>query len=222
MAQNSNWMKLVGTQVGHFILGLAGVRLKNNAGGLHVRKNADDGFAPVTAETVGIQNNAAGAAPTVLKTSPAQVDPLQLVFPPDIGAPGDVLATDGAGNLSWEPAGGSTSMKWSADSTLLGFGSTAVVPMFALPIGAQIDRVDVIVDVAFDGAAAQMSVGVNGASASKYVAAADVDLKKVGRYTIPSTELPVAGAPEALEIAYSASGSTIGSARTIVTHTTPS
>ena len=212
-------MKLVGTQVGYFILGLAGVRLKGDTGELQARTNADDGYAPAAVEHLALHNNTADER-ILLKAPDDLADPLELILPGTTGSPGAVLQTDGDGNLSWVTSGGSTDRLWSVDSTPLEFGSTAVVPMFALPANAVIDKIDIIVDIAFTGTAPQMSVGVNGGSASKYVIAADVDLKKVGRYTVLNTEVPVV-VSESLEISYVPSGAAAGAARILVTSAIP-
>ena len=217
MAQNSAWAKLLGTQVGAFILGLTGVRLKNSSGNLQVRNNGDTAFADVQAKDVIVSNNSTTYDVT-LTTSGSQTADYTLTLPVDDGSPGQVLATDGSGVLSWVSAA-STDAAWKADSTSFTFSSTSPVTMFTLPANAQIDRVDVYIDTAFDGTPS-MSVGVNGGSASKYFGSGDVNMAALGRYTVYNTELPV-GTTEDLEITYSAGGATAGAGRVVVSYCIP-
>ena len=210
----STWMKLKGTQTGQFILGLLGVRLKNNAGSLQVRDNGDTAFADVELAKLKIND----ADTVTIQASPSQTGPYTLTLPVDDGSPGQVLSTDGSGVLSWAAAG-STAECWKVDSTSFVFGSTSPVTMFTLPANAVIDKVTVIVDTAFDGTPT-MSVGVNGGSASKYVSSGDVNLLVADRYDIPNQLAPV-GTTEALEITYSAGGATVGAGRVLVTYAIP-
>lgn len=213
----STWIKTTGTQVGKFILGLTGVTLKNNSGNLEVRNNADTAFANVTAQNVTMTDNASGYGVT-FSASTATVASYTLTLPVDDGSPNQVLATDGSGVLSWQSAA-STADCWKVDTTSFAFGSASVVSMFTLPANAVVDRVSVIVDTPFDGTPS-MSVGVNGGSASKYVASSDVALGVADRYDVPNQSAAV-GTTEALEIAYSAGGATAGAGRVLVTYAVP-
>ena len=210
----SSWQKLIGTQTGTFILGLLGVRLKNNAGSLQVRDNGDTAFADVELAKLKIND----VDTVTIQASPSQTGPYTLTLPVDDGSPSQVLSTDGSGVLSWVSAA-STDACWKVDSTSFVFGSTSPVTMFTLPANAVIDKVTVIVDTAFDGTPT-MSVGVNGGSASKYVSSGDVNLLVADRYDIPNQSVPV-GSTEALEITYSAGGATAGAGRVLVTYAIP-
>lgn len=210
----SSWQKLIGTQTGTFILGLLGVRLKNNAGSLQVRNNGDTAFADVELAKLKIND----VDTVTIQASPSQTGPYTLTLPVDDGSPSQVLSTDGSGVLSWVSAA-STDACWKVDSTSFVFGSTSPVTMFTLPANAVIDKVTVIVDTAFDGTPT-MSVGVNGGSASKYVSSGDVNLLVADRYDIPNQSVPV-GTTEALEITYSAGGATAGAGRVLVTYAIP-
>ena len=210
----SSWQKLIGTQTGTFILGLLGVRLKNNAGSLQVRDNGDTAFADVELAKLKIND----VDTVTIQASPSQTGPYTLTLPVDDGSPSQVLSTDGSGVLSWVSAA-STDACWKVDSTSFVFGSTSPVTMFTLPANAVIDKVTVIVDTAFDGTPT-MSVGVNGGSASKYVSSGDVNLLVADRYDIPNQSVPV-GTTEALEITYSAGGATAGAGRVLVTYAIP-
>ena len=162
----STWIKVVGTQVGKFVLGLTGVTLKNNSGNLQVRNNADSAFASAEAQSVKVTDNTSGFGVTV-QSSPSAAASYSLTLPVDDGSPSQVLSTNGSGVLSWVTAA-STADHWKVDTTSLAFGSGSTVSMFTLPANAVVDRVSVIVDTAFDGTPS-MSVGISG-NASKYVA----------------------------------------------------
>lgn len=213
----STWIKTTGTQVGKFILGLTGVTLKNNSGNLEVRNNADTAFADVSVKNVTIIDNASTYGVT-FSASTATIASYTLTLPTDDGSPNQVLATDGNGILSWQSAA-STADSWKVDTTSFAFGSGSVVSMFTLPANAVVDRVSVIVDTPFDGTPS-MSVGVNGGSASKYVASSDVALGVADRYDVPNQSAAV-GSTEALEISYTAGGATVGAGRVLVTYAVP-
>jgi len=213
---NPVWAKLTGTQVGKFILGLTGVTLLNNSANLQVKNNANTAFADVQAKDAVLTNNSTTYKVT-LTTSGSQAADYSLTLPVDDGSPTQVLSTDGSGVLSWISV--PTSQNWTAETTAFAFGASSPVTMFTLPANALIDKMSVYIDTAFDGTPS-MSVGVNGGSASKYVAAGDVNLLVAARYDVPNTEVPV-GTTEALEITYSAGGATAGAGRVVVTYATP-
>ena len=207
----SSWLKIQGTQVGSFILGLLGVKLKNDSGDLAVRNNGDTAYADVKLAKLHIND----ADEVVIQASPSQTGPYTLTLPVNTGSPSQVLSTDGSGVLSWISAA-STDACWKVDSTSFTFGSTSPVSMFTLPANAIIDRVTVIIDTPFDGTPS-MSVGVNGGSASKYFGSGDVLMTEAGRYDVPNESIPV-GTTEALEITYAAGGATAGAGRVLVTY----
>lgn len=214
---NQSWAKLVGTQTGKFILGLTGVTVKNNAGALEVKNNADSAFAGATVETLKVTNNTAGFGNT-FRTQATQAADYVYDLPLDDGSPGQVLQTSGTGTLSWASAA-STASCWTVDSTSIAFGSASTVSAFTLPANAVIDRVTVIIDTAFDGTPS-LSIGVSGGSASKYVGSGDTLLTVADRYDIPNQIAPV-GTTEDIEIAYAAGGATVGAARVLVTYAVP-
>jgi hypothetical protein len=213
----SAWSKLTGTQVGKFILGLTGVTLKNNAGNLEVRNNADTAFASVKASEAILFNDTAGFGNTI-RTQATQAANVTYDLPLTDGSPGQVLATDGAGLLDWISAS-STASSWKVDTTTIAFGSGSTVSMFTLPANAVIENVIVIVDTAFDGTA-NLSVGISG-NASKYFGSSDASLQVADRYEMPN-QLDAVGSTEALEVAYSAGGATVGTARVLVSYAIPS
>ena len=214
----SFYQRIAGTSVGSFVLGLLGVKLKNDNGHLHVRNNGDTGFADVQAKDVIISNNSTGYDVT-LTTSGSQAADYTLTLPADDGSSGQVLATDGNGVLSWVSAA-STASSVKVDSTTINFGDTSPVPAFNLPANAVVTAVRVIVDTAFDGTPS-LSVGIAG-NASKYMGSTDNNLTFAAETvfeTVPGK--PPVGSPEAIEIAYTAGGATAGSCRVEVFHCNP-
>lgn len=213
----SFWQKIIGTQTGRFILGLTGVSIKNNSGTLQVRNNADSAFAPAVAETLKVHNNTAGFGNT-FRTQNTQAADYVYDLPLDDGSPGQVLQTNGSGVLTWASAA-STDSCWKVDTTAIAFGSSSTVSMFTLPANAEVDRVSIIVDTAFDGTPT-VSVGVNGGSASKYAGSGDSLLTLADRFDIPCEE-PANASSEDLEFYYSAGGATTGAGRILVTYAVP-
>lgn len=213
----SSWLKIIGTQTGRFILGLTGVSIKNNSGVLDVKNNADSAYADVKAQAVTVFNNSAGYGNTI-QSGATQAANYTYTLPLDDGSPGEVLQTDGSGVLSWVSAG-STAACLTAFETVVNFGDSTPISMFTLPAGATVDHVTIIVDTAFDGTA-NLSVGIDGGSASYYAASGDSLLQVTDRYDVPVQVAPSVGT-EDVEIAYTAGGASAGSARVIVAYWTP-
>lgn len=214
----SFYQRIAGTSVGSFVLGLLGVKLKNDNGHLHVRNNGDTGYADVQAKDVIVSNNTTGYDVT-FTTSGSQAADYTLTLPADDGSSGQVLATDGNGVLSWVSAA-STASSVKVDSTTINFGDTSPVPAFNLPANAVVTAVRVIVDTAFDGTPS-LSVGIAG-NASKYMGSTDNNLTFAAETvfeTVPGK--PPVGSLEAIEIAYTAGGATAGSCRVEVFHCNP-
>lgn len=236
----SAWENLVGTVSSFFRIGLTGPRLKNNAGALNVRNAGDSADAAITAAaatfsgaiqgtvlnltgtTITVNSDAAEAGSDwklVFVTNASMTQNLTLTFPADDGTSGQVLQTDGSGNLSWVSAAGTADLDH-YESTSLAFGSGTTVSMFTLPVNAYIECVEVIIDTAFNGTPS-MSVGKTGA-ASKYVASTEVDLTMTAGtvFRIYPAQTPV-GTTEDLEIAYTAGSASAGAARVVVHYAVP-
>jgi hypothetical protein len=224
----SVWNKLIGTQAGQFILGLTGVRLKNLTGNLVVRNNADTADADVTANEfkasgntgLVINSDSAGTGAdwkiSVARPATGMTADWTLTLPATAGSPTQVLQTDGAGNTVWvDSASGATDI---TDTTSFAFGSGATVAMFTLPANAVILTTSVIVDTAFDGTPT-LSVGISG-NASKYVGSGDSLLSLADRFDVLNQNAAV-GTSEALQISYSAGGSTVGAGRVLVSYSIP-
>lgn len=210
----ASWLKITGTQVGKFILGLTGVTLKNNAGNLQVRNNADSAFASADVANLKLNGSTYGVT---FASSPSQVADYSLVFPVDDGSPGQIMVTDGNGILSWQSAA-STADHLKVDTTSFTFGSASTVSMFTLPANAVIDTVSVIVDTAFDGTPS-MSVGISG-DASKYFGSGDSLLSLADRFDVPN-QLVANASSEALQISFTAGGASVGAGRVLVSYSVP-
>ena len=92
-----SWNKIVGTQLGKFILGLTGVTIKNNNQNLEVRNNDDSAFTNVSVKNVVLNNDADSVT---IKTD-SVTSSYTITLPPNAGTANQVLVTDGNGNLRW-------------------------------------------------------------------------------------------------------------------------
>ena len=227
----SMWTDLLGTTKSILGIGKTGVKLKDSSGNLIVRNNADSADSEITASKVNVSGNAvdinsdaAGAGAdwkyTLQRPASGMTADVTLTLPVDDGSPGQVLSTDGSGVLSFVSAG-STDALTHVDTTTVAFGSSATVSMFTLPANAVIEKVQVVIDTAFDSTPS-MSVGVNGGSASKYMGTGDVGLTATAKTVWENHPGEVAnGSTEALEIAYTAASASVGSARVLVHYSVP-
>jgi hypothetical protein len=222
----SAWKDLFGTLLTKFQIGLTGNTLKSGTGGrLEIRDTNDSAFSPLAANRVDVAGNdiiigSEGANTLTLRRNGTQSSAVTWTFPATAGTAGQALGTDGSGNITFIAiAGGSD--KVSSDVTTLAFGDTSPKSMFTLPANAVINAVRVNIDTAFNGSPT-MSVGTSGAT-SKYVATTQVDLKRAAGtvFEIYPGLTPV-GTSEALQIAYSAGGATVGAARVEVFYDIPS
>lgn len=191
------------------------INLKNSSGTLQLKNKADSAFANVSVAGL-LLNDSNGEKITI--TAPALSADYSLVLPADNGSPSQVLQTDGDGNLTWASAA-STEACLKTDTTTLAFGDSSPVTLFTLPANAIVDKVQIIVDTAFNGTAPTLSIGIAG-NTSKYVGTGDVDLKTTNMYEVEPGLVPV-GSTEALIATYSADSSSAGSARIIITYSIP-
>lgn len=224
------WKDILGTTQSFFRIGFAGVRLKNVTGNLVLRNPADSADAALTAskvnvsgDSVDINSDAAGSAAdwkyTLQRPAAGMTAAVVLTLPVDDGTPAQVLQTDGAGNLSWTSAGGSTASSEKLETTSLAFGTASPLTLFSTGAGDIISSIDIVIDTAFNGAPT-LSLGVSGTT-SKYGSATDIDLTQPAGTTISlHPGLPAAGI-EALIATYAAGGASAGAARIIVHYATP-
>lgn len=224
------WQDLKGTTLGYLRLGIGGVRLKNNGGNLAVRNSGDTADASVTASTINVSGdgltlnsdaaNSGSDWPLVLQRAVSgMAQALTLVFPNNYGSPGQVLGTDGAGNLNWVSAASTASCD-KIDTTQITYGSTSPVALFTTGAGDVIDKIQIVVDTAFNGSPS-MSVGISGTT-SKYMASTDLDLTQpAGTVFEVHPGKDAAGSAESLIATFSGGGATAGSARILVYYGTP-
>lgn len=195
--------------------------LKAITGGLAVRNTGDSADAELTASqfnasgNVGIvlNSDAAGSGAdfkiTIQRPSSGMTANWTWTLPPDDGSPGDVLTTDGSGVTTWSSAGATNGIR--ADDTPLVAASSGTLAMFTKPAAGRYDMLKIYVDVAFDGTAPTLSIGISG-TVSKYGTTAQVDLKTVGIYEWdPGVDVTVGA--ENIIATYVADSSTVGSAR---------
>lgn len=223
----SMFSDLLGTLRSSFRIGLAGVRLKNSAGNLAVRNNADSADAEMTASKVNVSGadivlDSDGNALTVSRNG-TQSGALQVILPAAKATDGQVLAQkagSAAGVIELEFVNaGSTASSGKIDTTSIAFGSSSPVTMFTTGAGDIIEKVQVVIDTPFDGTPS-MSIGIAG-TVSKYLAATDVDLTAAaGTVFEVHPGLDAQGA-EDLIATYSAGGASVGAARILVTFATP-
>jgi hypothetical protein len=207
------------------------VVLVNNSGGLTVQ-DATTASSAVTASQFNATSNTglvinSGAAEsgaswkfTLSRPAAGMTADTPWVVPVNNGSPGNVLMTDGAGNLSWaNSAAGATDV---THSTALAFNSTTPVMMFTLPANAVILEVEIVVDTAFDGSGPTPSVSIGiGGNLSKYMGSNDSDLTTAAGWAV-FPNLPPDGSSEALQATFTAGGgATVGSARILVSYCIP-
>lgn len=224
------WENLDGTTKTVFGVGLTGPKLKQSGNNLLVRNNADGADSEITASKVNISgenfvlnSDAAGAGAdwtyTFVRPTTGMTAAVSLTLPVDDGTAGQVLSTNGTGVLSWVSAG-TTSHLTARDTTTIAFGASSPVTMFTLPANAVLEKVQVIIDTAFD-TAATVTVGIVGTT-SKYSGTSDVNLQATAEseFTVFSGKAP-SGSTEAIIATYVASGAAAGSARVIVDYSVP-
>lgn len=224
------WSDLFGTTKAFFRIGRTGPRLKDDSGVLAVRNAADSADANLstallknTGNSIEINSDAANTGTDrklTLSVNPAASAALEVQFPPAKGTDGYYVrqkSGTASGVLEFElvapPAGSAASLL--AETTTLGFGSSSPVTMFQKSSTAVIDRIQFVIDTAFDGTPS-VTVGIAGQT-SKYSTSAEVDLTAAaGTVFEVHPGIAAVGSAEDLIATYSAGGATAGSARIIV------
>lgn len=211
---NQTLSNLVGTMRALFRFG-ALAALKASSGLLTVRNSADTADADIAAKRHQINGTTSGS---IGLKAPAAVTTYDLTLPAATGGAGTALVCDGSGNLSWQVvATGATQAK--AEQEVIGFGSASPVTIFTFPTNAQIVKVTIDVETAFNATGPSMSVGVAGDTA-RYFGATDVDLATVGLYEVSCAVEETTSA--AVIVTFGAgTGGTTGSARVTVHYVNP-
>jgi hypothetical protein len=229
----SKFSDLLGTVGNFFKLGVTGPRLRNTAGVIEARNSGDTAFATLrgnqleaTNDTLELNGDATSAGADwsyqIKRPSSGQAGALVLTLPPNAGTAGQVLQTDGAGNLSFASAA-TTANKLTTDTTSLAFGSSSPVSMFTMPAASVVEAVRVIIDTSFAGGTGpSLSVGITG-STSKYLSSTQVDLTQpAGTVFEVYPGLPAPTSAENLIATYAANGATAGAGRIEVDYVIPS
>lgn len=126
----------------------------------------------------------------------------------------------GNGVFAAAPTGGGNVATdyWRTTSKTLTYSSGSQVALLTVPANATVDKVTVIVDTAFNGNSPGATVGRSfGGTGLEYVSTGDVDLKTADRYDLPCQIAPTGNTFDVV-INYTASSSTAGSARVLITY----
>lgn len=225
------WKDLIGIYSATLQFVKGGPKIKASGGSFSVRNAADNADTEFTASKLNnsgdvlvLNSDAAEAAAdwklNLARPAAGMTADWTLTLPTTPGTAGQVLSTDGGGNGSWVSAA-STAACDSVDVTNVAFGSTSPITMFTLPANAVVDKVQVVVDTAFDGTPS-LSIGKAGTT-SKYMASTQNDLTAAADTVFEvSPGLASVGTTEALIATYSAGGATVGAARINVFYSVPS
>jgi hypothetical protein len=171
----------------------------------------------VSGEVLELNSDAAGSGAdwktTIQRPASGQAAALTLTLPVNAGTAAQVLSTDGTGVLSWVSAGSNASSD-KMDTTGLAFGTASPLTLFSTGAADIIEKVQVVIDTAFNGAPT-LSVGVSGTT-SKYMSATDVDLTAAAGTVFEVHPGLTAAGVEALIATYAAGGASAGAARILV------
>lgn len=217
---------LKGTSNTIYQIGKLGVNLKNSSGNLLVRNAADSADATLTTSqllnsgnSIILNSDAAGSGAdwtyTFARPAAGMTAAVTLTFPIDDGAPGEVLSTDGSGNLSW--ASNSSNPQGEVTYTVpVAFGDSSPITAFTLPTDGVVDWIKIITRTVFNGTAPTLTTGVNGGSASLFTTTAQSDLKTAGGYTNDVTDIDQTSlASQDIELTYVPDSSSAGAAEVV-------
>ena len=227
----SKFIDIKGTSLTSFQVQLAGPRIANESGHIATKNAANNAYVDLIAailraagESLVLNNDAAGAGAdwtyTISRPVAGMTANVALVLPVDDGTNGQVLGTDGAGNLSWVTPTVINNTLMAAEYDLAWGDAGGQHAMFTLPAGSIIKEVLVIIDTPFD-TAATVSVGILG-TVDKYMLTTANALNGAAkdRYEAnPNEAAPVA--PESVTVNYTAAGAGAGAARIIAIYTNP-
>ena len=203
-----------------------GPALQNDSGNLKLVDAAGDSVH-TTALDVALEGtsdqivlDSLGTFPTTI-SSGTTTEAVQVTLPPDNGAPGDILYTDGSGVTTWAaPPGGATNIVQTVRKAIA-FGDSSPITLFNLPADAVVQEVSVLVNTGYDGTAPQITVGIAG-NTSKFTAAIDANLKVIGSYAVTACRrVATSGSPQALIATYVADSSAAGAGFIDITYVVP-
>ena len=139
------------------IFGVGDIQLKDNTGVAEIRDNTDSAYADLALNQVQVHGD--NAANAVILDAPAALgSDLTLVLPATDGSDGDVLTTDGSGNLSFEtPVSNSIQMVSKQFTQADGASFALFTPLAGTVILEVAVRVDV--NASSSGPAPKLAVG---------------------------------------------------------------
>lgn len=181
---------LVRTMQTRFQIGI--VRLKDSSGVMQMRNAADSAYVALAALNVRVQGSNATNA-VVLAAPAALGSDLTITLPPDVGASGYVLQTDGAGTTVWAAVTTNSDLVQVESFTE---ATSSPLTIFTPPANAILTDIVIDVSVAAGGGSPTVSVGVSG-TVARDMATTENDLKTVGRYQA-NPDTAVGGSPAAV------------------------
>lgn len=193
---------LLGTFSTYFRVGKSGFRLTNAAGTCNVENAGGTAKAPLGAHTVNLHG--ANATYKVSLTAPSGLgEDVDFVMPDNDGSPGQVVVTDGSGNLSF--ADGISNGELCQEESFTQ-GASSPVTIFTPPVNAVISCVQIEISVAAAGGTPTVSVGISG-DADRDMDEDHSDLLTAGIYEV-SPMTAVGESPGAVILTISADGQT--------------
>ena len=168
------------------------VRLKDSSSVLHVRNAGDTAFINAGVHSLEVYKDNASNHVTITVPS-SLAGNYSLVLPPDDGATGQVLRTDGSGVTTWVDVVSNADLVQIQAFTQATSSPTTI---FTPPANARITKVSANITVAAGGGTPTISVGISG-DEDRDLDELEVDLKTVGVYEVaPLTD--VTGTPGAV------------------------
>jgi len=222
------FINVKGTTQATFQIQKGGANLINSSGAIHVKNAANDAFADLNALAL-ISGDASQAGSvkvfgdanymSMVYAASQSADTTYTWVKPDAGK---YLKTDGSGNLSWDtPPSAPTDIVHVASKAFV-FGTSSPFNHKEIPIGAIVTRVQVIIDTAFDDAAATLKVGKAGAT-DKYMATTENDLAGLAGsiYEAQYGNAAVSGSAEQIICTLSPGSAEAGAGRVLVYYVIP-
>lgn len=197
------------------IFRIGNIQIKDVTGVVQTRNAADSAFAEAAVAKIRIQNT--NAVNAVILSAPGGLGASQTYVLPGVdGSTGQILSTDGAGNLSWVDTVANANLTQVESFTE---ATSSPLTIFTPPANAIIMEISIVVDTAAGASTPTVEVGVSG-TPDLYMAATDTDLLTQGTYTLrPLAD--VTGTPSAVILTITVAGQTF-TGRVYVTYANPS
>jgi hypothetical protein len=220
-----------GTSQSTFQIQKGGARITNNAGTLDVKNAANTGLANLNAADL-ISGNATTVGALVTFGDANKVSfkykvgegSDQVYYWPKDGSAGQLLSTDGAGNLVWASAAGVPTDLVHVASKAIVFGDFAApVNHKLIPIGAIVIKTEIIIDTPWDITDALIKVG-KAAATDKYMTNTDSSLDGIAgdTYSAQKGQAAVLAAEQIIvTVTDGAVPATAGACRVLVHYVVP-